>query len=112
MIAVIVSLIVLIISLIIGAWYIMNNEDEDVGVDVGEDEDVGVDEEVGTLYVGNNGTVSGDTYCAGDWGSVDGKTNKNMTCVKTTDAATGAILECSKSYATAAGLRPTSSWCI
>jgi len=61
------------------------------------------------LYGGNNGTVSGDTFCAGDWGN--NGTNKNMTCVKQTDAATAAILECSKSYATAAGIRPTNSWC-
>lgn len=30
-------------------------------------------------YVGDNGTASGDTFCAGNWGSADGKA-KNMKC--------------------------------
>jgi hypothetical protein len=63
------------------------------------------------LYPGNNGTVSGDTYCTGGWGSVDGKTAKNMDCVRQLDAITGEALECGRSYATHAGLRPTNVYC-
>jgi hypothetical protein len=77
---------------------------------------------IGVLYGGNNGTVSGDTYCKGAWGSADGKTDKNLKCIKHDDANTGAVLDCAKSYAVAKpnvvqgvhqpdGLRPTNVWC-
>ena len=64
----------------------------------------------GELYPGNNGTVSGDTYCAGNWGGVGGQ-NKNMKCTDQFDAGTGEKLDCTKSYATHAGLRPTNVYC-
>ena len=64
-----------------------------------------------TFYSGNNGTVTGDTYCEGAWGSVNGA-NKNMKCVKQSDTATGELLECGKLYATASGLRGTNVYCI
>jgi hypothetical protein len=63
-----------------------------------------------TLFTGNNGTVSGDTYCRGGGGSIDGK-NKNMKCTRQIDVATYEQLECEKSYATAAGFRPTNVYC-
>ena len=88
MIFIVIGAVVLLIVLIIG-WYMMRPR----------------------LYTGNNGTVSGDTYCTGAWGSPDGKTAKNMKCVQQTDAKTNAILECGKSYATHQGLRPTNVYC-
>ena len=43
-------------------------------------------------YRGNNGTVSGSTYCAGAWEGTGG--NKNMVCVGGMNAATGATVPC------------------
>ena len=35
----------------------------------------------GTLYYGNNGTVTGDVYCKGGWGNTDYNIDKNMDCL-------------------------------
>ena len=43
-------------------------------------------------YRGNNGTVSGSTYCAGAWEGTGG--NKNMVCVGGMNATTGAAVPC------------------
>lgn len=43
-------------------------------------------------FRGNNGTVSGTTYCAGGWEGSGG--NKGMVCVDGVNAATGAHVPC------------------
>ncbi len=48
-------------------------------------------------YGGNNGSVSGNTYCQGVWGSSDGK-NKNMVCNKGYDKNTNKPVSCSTSF--------------
>jgi|694.fasta_scaffold23802_10 hypothetical protein len=88
---VIVGVSVMAVILVIGIYYMMSGPK-------------------GTLYPGNNGTVSGDTYCAGNWGGVGGQ-NKNMKCTDQFDASTGEKLDCKQSYATHAGLRPTNVFC-
>jgi hypothetical protein len=40
-----------------------------------------------------------------------GGQNKNMKCTDQFDAGTGEKLDCTKSYATHAGLRPTNVYC-
>lgn len=47
----------------------------------------------GTLYQGNNGTVTGDTYCQGGWGSGNGG-DKNMDCLYGIDSH-GTNISCS-----------------
>ena len=47
----------------------------------------------GVLYAGNNGTVSGNTYCQGGWGSGNGQ-DKNMDCVYGIDS-NGEKIPCS-----------------
>jgi len=49
----------------------------------------------GTLYQENNGTVSGDTYCQGGWGSANGG-DKNMDCLYGIDSH-GNNISCSTS---------------
>jgi hypothetical protein len=51
-----------------------------------------------TAYSGNNGTVSGNTYCTGNWGSADGS-NKNMKCDYAIDNSNGTKLDCTTVYA-------------
>lgn len=47
----------------------------------------------GQLYAGNNGTVSGDTYCKGGWGNAD-FVDKNMDCLYGIDSH-GSKIPCS-----------------
>ena len=45
------------------------------------------------IYRGNNGSVSGDSYCKGGWESSDGK-DKNMTCVEGVILTSGEKVNC------------------
>jgi hypothetical protein len=45
------------------------------------------------FYPGNNGSVSGFTYCKGQWLSEDGK-NKNRICTSGKNIDTGASIDC------------------
>lgn len=45
------------------------------------------------MYDGNNGSVSGSTYCAGAWGSANGQ-SKNMACVSGVNTATKGTVGC------------------
>lgn len=47
-------------------------------------------------YKGNNGTVSGATYCKGNWESSTG--NKNLNCLYGKNDTTGAALDCDNVY--------------
>lgn len=51
-----------------------------------------------TLYPGNNGTVSGSTYCQGAWGSANGKA-KNLKCAGGMNVATQAAVGCNDALA-------------
>lgn len=46
-----------------------------------------------TKYIGDNGSVSGNTYCTGAWGS---NSNKYMACLSGIDQTTGAAISCNK----------------
>lgn len=105
-----ISIIVSIVIVLAIAVYFFTQKPRDTEVLV---EQPVVEEPKPVLYVGNNGTVSGDAYCAGPWGSFDGVSTKNLKCVEQRDAVTGELLECGSSYATYQnGLRPTDNWCI
>jgi hypothetical protein len=60
----------------------------------------GVDVTGATLYPGDNGSVTGTAYCAGNWGSSTGVA-KNMSCVTGVDNGNnGAAYSCSAGPAT------------
>jgi hypothetical protein len=48
---------------------------------------------VAIAYPGDNGSVTGDTYCTGAWGNPSGS-YKNMNCVSGVDATTNASVAC------------------
>jgi hypothetical protein len=63
------------------------------------------DTKLGTKYIGNNGSASGDTYCKGGWGNTN-NADKNMKCVGQYAVDTGETLECGKAYG-----KPTDVYC-
>lgn len=48
-------------------------------------------------YNGNNGSVSGSVYCAGNWKRADGK-DKNMQCTAGKNVTNGTDLDCNTTY--------------
>ena len=47
-------------------------------------------------YNGNNGSITGNKYCSGNWESADGK-DKNMKCISG-KSGSGKALDCGKTY--------------